>query len=177
MAAVRDQYLIVLSKLPVTTTFISLTKWIDLSKNRRAERTQRQNERPIAAPAVQRSDRLDCSLMLSDGDLLIGSKVPNFRQSVRASTQHLLSIGAPVDAQQRVRARLLRLGGSLALRANLIHGNLRAGRASSHHSTTNTNESAHGGKAERQKGASAVKGSASDHRLMPSGGSRCTHPK
>ena len=57
MAAIRDQYLIVLSKLPVTTTFISLTKWIDLSRMERAERTQReQSERPAAAPAVQRSD-------------------------------------------------------------------------------------------------------------------------
>lgn len=78
--------------------------------------------------------------MLSDGDLLIGAEVPNFCQSVRASAQHLLAIGAPVDAQQRVRARLLRLGGGLALRANLIHGNLRVGRVSSHHDTTNTNE-------------------------------------
>ena len=66
--------------------------------------------------------------MLSNGDLLIGAEVPNFRQSIRASTQHLLSVGAPVDAQQRVRARLLRLGGGLALCADLIHGNLRAGR-------------------------------------------------
>ena len=52
MASIRDQYLIVLSKLPVTTTFISLTKWIDLSRMERAERTQRENERPTAAPAV-----------------------------------------------------------------------------------------------------------------------------
>lgn len=101
--------------------------------------------------------------MLSNCDLLIGSEVPNFCQSIRAATQNLLSVGAPVDAQQRVRARLLGLGGGLTLRANLIHGHLRdEWTRIQHRSTTNT----HTMSTRRRNGHSAIVDRKSGRRRM-----------